>query len=64
MTPKRQFELFKEYFNWFADHVVSYKVNKNEGGIDISLDTGETLNFIVYKDSKYPSNRTWILRRK
>ena len=58
MTPKRQYEIFKEQFNWFTNHVVSYKANRNEGGIDISLDTGEILNFKIEKD------KSWILRRK
>ena len=58
MTSKRQFEIFKESFNWFAEHVTSFTSNRHDGGIDITLDTGEILNFKVEKD------KSWVLRRK
>ena len=61
MTPKKLFEIFKENFNWFIPHVVKFTSNRADGGIDISLDTGEILNFTVENNR---NKRSWILKRK
>lgn len=58
MTPKHLYDIFKNYFTWFAPHVTSFTTNRKDGGIDITLDTGEILNFNVDK------NKNWILKRK
>ena len=58
MTPKHLYEIFKDLFNWFVPHVTSFTTNRKDGGIDISLDTGEILNFQINKSG------SWILRRK
>lgn len=58
MSPKRMYDIFKELFNWFVPHVVCYSTNRTDGGIDITLDSGENLNFNIDK------NHNWILKRR
>lgn len=56
MTPKHLYEIFKKEFPWFVPNVVKYKANRDEGGIDVYLDTNSILHFQVSKTG-------WILKR-
>lgn len=56
MTPKRLYSHFCEEFPWFVPDVIKYTENRNDGGIDIFLKSGDILN---YKREK----KSWILKK-
>ena len=55
MTAKALYSAFLKLFPWMADEVEQFKTNRKEGGIDIYLETGDVLNFSMYKG-------TWVLK--
>lgn len=59
MTPMALYSKFKKLFPWFEQHIVKYKGNRKEGGIDIFLDDGQVMNF--QEDSS--KKNQWILKR-
>lgn len=58
MTPIMIFNRFKAIFPEYVPHVVKYKNNK-AGGIDIWLDDGSILNFVI--ESK-GNTGNWVLK--
>ncbi len=56
MTPKRLYSHFCEEFPWFVPDVIKYTENRNDGGIDIFLKSGDILN---YKREK----KSWVLKK-
>lgn len=57
MTAKSYYEKFKELFPYFVPDVESYKLNKTDGGINVTLVNRSVLNF------KIEGRVGWILRR-
>ena len=57
MTAKKLFDIFKQVFPWMVEDVEEYSANRKDGGIDIRMETGVTLNF------QFTSGKDWVLRR-
>ena len=55
MIPKHIFNIFIQAFPWYEAHVVKYKGNRIDGGIDITLDSGDIFNFNI-------DGKTWVLK--
>ena len=57
MTAKATFERFKTLFPYLAPNAMNYKVNKEDGGVDIFMDNNTTFNF------KIDGRNQWTLKR-
>lgn len=61
MTAKQTMKLFKELFPYLESDVMSFKENKEEGGIDITMvngmGNGSVFNF------KFETRTSWTLKR-
>lgn len=55
-TAKALCSSFQRRFPWLADDASKYVSNRKDGGIDIYLDTGETLHYVE-------TRKGWILSK-
>lgn len=61
MTAKQTMKLFKELFPYLLTDIMSYKSNKDEGGIDISL--VNEYGFESVFNFKIEGHNQWTLKR-
>lgn len=57
MTAKATFERFKTLFPYLAPNAISYKINKEVGGVDIFMDNDTVFNFNI------EGRNQWALKR-
>lgn len=57
MTAKATFEHFKTLFPYLAPNAISYKINKEDGGVDIFMDNDTVFNFNI------EGRNQWALKR-
>lgn len=61
MTAKQTMKWFEELFPYLKSDVVSYKANKEDGGIDISM-VNDMGNESVF-NFKFETRTNWTLKR-